>query len=246
MGAETTQVHTRLLKCALEVEGSRAYWRRVAPPSTAATAVEAFEGFWFGAKSLPRVKVLLTNFRARFDAFPDALQVLQQWHPMDPEVRALICHWHLQLSDPLYRGFTGEFLPHRRATLRPDIRRDLVIEWVGDQGPGRWTMSTRIQFASKLLSAAFAAGLLRSKRDPREAIVPRVPDEALTYLVYLLRSVEFEGTLLDNPYSASVGLDCSYLEERLRGSTDLQFQRQGDLVDFGWRFDSLTAWREAR
>ena len=81
------------------------------------------------------------------------------------------------------------------------------VEVVADQGPGRWTMATKVQFASKLLSAAYAAGLVASRRDPRPLTVPRVPDDALEYLLYLLREVEFEGTLLDNPYVASVGLD---------------------------------------
>jgi hypothetical protein len=48
--------------------------------------------------------------RARFDAFPNALHVLQRWPHMSPDTRRVVCHWHLQLSDPLYRDFTGTFL----------------------------------------------------------------------------------------------------------------------------------------
>jgi hypothetical protein len=62
-------------------------------------------------------------------------------------------------------------------------------------------MTTRIQFASKLLSAAYSAGLLAGNRDPRAVVFPRVPDDALEYLMYLLREVTFEGTLLSNPYT---------------------------------------------
>ncbi len=107
-------------------------------------------------------------------------------------------------------------------------------------------MSTRIQFASKLLSAAFSAGLVTSNRDPRPLAIPRVPDDALEYLMYLLREVSFEGTLLDNPYVASVGLvgACSRgpLAPACLGS---RFRRQGDLIDFGWRHASLAAWADA-
>lgn len=238
---EATEVHTRLLKCALEVEDSRAFWAH-ADRTIAGTAQRAFNEYWFGARSLPRIEVLLANMRARFVAFPAALQVLHRWPHMSPATRTVVCHWHLQLSDPLYRTFTGTWLVARRAGSRPEITRDLVAGWVGEQGPGRWTMSTRIQFASKLLSAAYSAGLVAANRDPRPLTVPRVPNEALEYLMYLLRETTFEGSLLDNPYTGSVGLDGGVLEDRLRSLPGLTFKRQGDLVDFGWRYETLRTW----
>jgi hypothetical protein len=241
---ETTELHTRLMKCTIEADDARAYWDR-ATPGTTASATEAFDAYWFGAKSLDRVKVLLTNFRARFDAFPEAFAVLHAWRHMDPVTRVLINHWHLQLTDPLYRRFTGEYLVARHEGLRADIRKDQVVAWVGEQGPGRWTMSTRIQFASKLLSGAHATGLVVGKTDPRSLAFPRVPDPALTYAVYLLRGVDFEGTLLSNPYFRSVGLEGAILEDRLKALPALGFRRQGDLLDYGWRYPSLGAWAES-
>jgi hypothetical protein len=240
---EATEIHTRLLKCALEVEDARAYWAHAGV--TGAGAQPAFDQYWFGARSLARIEVLIANMRARFDAFPDALAVLHRWPHMPPDTRTAVCHWHLQLADLLYRRFTGTYLTQRREGPRPEITRDLVVRWVGEQGPERWTMATRIQFASKLLSAAHAAGLVATNRDPRPLTLPRVPDEALEYLVYLLREVTFEGTLLDNPYTDSVGLDGKALEERLRGLPGLAFKRQGDLIDFGFRYPSLLVWGEA-
>jgi hypothetical protein len=53
--AEVTQVHTRLLKCSLDLEESRAYWRHSATPDPV-TAERAFTEYWFGARSLPRVE----------------------------------------------------------------------------------------------------------------------------------------------------------------------------------------------
>ena len=243
--AEERAVHTRLLKCALEIEESRAWWQRATPGRTVSPQ-EAYEGYWFGAKSLPRVEVLLANLRARFDAFPAALRVLHGWADLDPAARATICHWHLQLSDPLYRAFTGDLLVARRDALRRDVTRDRVIAWVGDQGPERWTLATRVQFASKLLSAAYSAGIVGSNRDPRPLTTPKIQDDTLTYLVYLLRETDFEGTLLDNPYLRSVGLTGAALADRLRGLDALRFQRQGDLLDMGWRYPSLEGWAAAR
>jgi hypothetical protein len=241
---ETTATHTRLSRCALEVEDSRAYWSH-ADETSSVNAQRAFDEYWFGARSLSRVEVLLANMRARFAAFPSALAVLHRWPHMSPETRRIICHWHLQLTDPLYRRFTGDYMVERRSGSRPEVNRDLVVGWVGQHGPSHWTMTMRIQFASKLLSAAYSAALVTSNRDPRPVGLPRVPDEALTYLMYLLRETEFEGTLLDNPYARSVGLEGAALEERLRGLPGLAFTRQGDLVDFGWKQRDLRAWADA-
>jgi len=242
---EETKVHTRLLKCALEVEDSRAYWKHT-DGGARVTPQRAFDEYWFGARSLARVKILLINLRGRYDAFPPSLPVLHSWGQMPPDTRRTVCHWHLQLADPLYRLFTGHYLVSRHEGGRPEVTRDLVVRWVGEQGPERWTMSTRIQFASKLLSAAYAAGLVGTNRDPRPVTFPRVGDDALEYLAYLLRGVDFEGTLLSNPYVESVGLTGGLLEERLRALSGLELRRQGDLVDLGWRHAGLAEWGAAR
>ena len=241
--AEVTRPHTRILKCALEVEDARAYWRH-ADSSSRPTAQQAFDEYWFGARSLARVEVLLTNFRHRFDAFPPSLPVLHRWTEMSPDTRRLICHWHLQLADPMYRELTGDFFPSRRAQGRPEVSRDLIVRWVGEHS-AEWTMATRIQFASKLLSAALSAGLVTSRRDPRPLAFPRVPDEALAYLLYLLRGVTFEGRLADNPYLRSVGIDAGTLAARLRSIPAIELRRAGDLHDFTWAHPDLASWADA-
>ena len=48
---EFTQIHTRLLKCALQIDESRAYWT-YADGTTEVTAQQAFDEYWFGARSL--------------------------------------------------------------------------------------------------------------------------------------------------------------------------------------------------
>jgi hypothetical protein len=67
--SEVTRMHTRLLKCTLEVEASRAYWAHAASNGKT-TARRVFEEYWFGARSLGRIEVLLANLRARYDAYP--------------------------------------------------------------------------------------------------------------------------------------------------------------------------------
>lgn len=241
---EAVDLNTRLLKCGLEVGHCRAYWshaKGTAPP----TAQQAFDEYWFGARSLRRTEAILASMRARFDAFPPALTVLHRWSRMPAEARRAICHWHLQLADPLYRRFTGAFLVERRAGTGSDLTRSVTTAWVATQAKSRWSLPTQIELASRLLSAAFAAGLVTSNRDPRPLSTPPIPAEALEYLLYLLRRIQFEGSLIENPYTASVGLEGSVLESRLRALPNLAFRRQGSLVDFGWRYDDLTSWAGA-
>jgi len=164
---------------------------------------------------------------------------------MSPATRTVICHWHVQLSDPLYRTFAGDYLVARHETSRAEVGRLGVINWLAEFGPSQWTLATRKQLATRLLSVALSAGLISGRRDPRKLTFPRVDDDALAYVLHLLRGVQFTGTLLANPYLRSVGLQGSVLERRLRALDVLRFTREGDVIEFGWRYPSLAAWAEA-
>jgi hypothetical protein len=244
--SETKEPHTQLLRVTLEVDNARAYWQHVSSPKQMTVdqeAERAFVEFWFGTKSMPRVRDLVNAFRARFAAFPAALEALHAWADIDRITRVVICHWHLQLCDPTYRRFTGEFLPERRASGRDTITRAIVLRWMNEVDVDeRWSPATRAGFASKLLSAAHSAGLVASIRDPRALTLPRVSPAALGYLMYLLRSVEFEGSLHDNPYLRSVGLEGSVVDDKLRAAVGVSCRRIGDVADLSWDFESLTDW----
>lgn len=243
---EATEVHTRILRLALGIEESRSYWEHVDPSvPPAQRSIIAFEQRWFGSKSLERVRFLLSNFVDRYDRHPEALRVLRRWRSMDASTRQVICHWHLQLSDPLYRRFTGRFLVERRGLRDPKLDRDGALRWVKTEFPDRWSEATCVQFASKLLSAASEAGLISPKRDPRALLLPKVPDLALAYLMYLLRGLRFEGTLTENPYLASVGLVEGFLDQRLRALQGVSFHRMAQLTELEWDAPNLTAWAEA-
>jgi hypothetical protein len=243
---EATEVHTRLLRLALGIEESRAYWEHVdiAVPLVDRANI-AFEQRWFGGKSLERARYLVASCADRYDAFPSALAVLRRWRDMDLATRQVICHWHLQLADPLYRRFTGRYLVDRRDSAEARIDRNGVLRWVRGEYPDRWSEATLVQFASKLLSATSEAGLVSAKRDPRALLYPKVTDLALAYLLYLLREVQFEGTLIENPYLASVGLDEGLLDQRLRTLPGLAFRRMGHLTEFEWAAPDLVSWADA-
>lgn len=243
--SEATDIHTRILRLALGIEESRSYWEHVDPTVPVADrALLAFEQRWFGSKSLERVRFLLASFVDRFDAYPEALGVLQRWRSMDAPTRQVICHWHLQLSDPLYRRFTGQFLVERRGQREPKVDRDIVLRWVKNEFPERWAEATCVQFASKLLSAASEAGVISPKRDPRSLLLPKVPDLALAYLLHLLRGLRFSGTLTENPYLASVGLVEGFLDQRLRSLPGITFRRMAHLTEFEWDASTLSTWAE--
>jgi hypothetical protein len=238
-------LHTRMMKCALQIDESRAYWSHIdagAEPSPQ----EAFERYWFGAKTLPRVKVLIANMRARYSAFPNALWVLHRWPAMEPSTRRLVAHWHVQLSDPLYRSFAAHYLTERRRHPEPFVSRAAVVRWVAGQGPTRWTHASHVQFASKLLSTAHAAGLLGSVKDPRPLTLPRSDLLALEYLLYLLREVRIDGSLTDNPYARSVGIGPADFAGELRRSDNIEVRALGGLTELHFRFLDLRAWAAAR
>ena len=243
--SESTTLHTRLLKFGLEQDTAAAYWHRWQPGHPVDPA-EVLRACWFGDKRMDRVKVILTNLRARFDAYPDALTALTIWRPRSPDDRAVVGHLHLALSDPMYRAFVDAYLPARRDALRPSVDLPAVADWVGTLGTGRWTVATRRQFASKLLGAAREVGLVVGRRDPRGLALPRVSDDALTYALYLLRGVRTEGSLLDNAYLRSLGLTGGFLHSRLARLDALTVRRIDDVVEVTWDFDHLSAWARAR
>ncbi len=245
MTAENLKLHTRLMRAGLALEESRLYWQHVDPAvPNAQRAPDAFEGRWFGNKSLRRVKVLLATFAERFDAFPDALDVLRRWRPADLATRRNLCHWHAQLTDPLYRAFTSELLAQRRIHPEPSIDRDVTVRWLEHRNQGKWSPASTVRMANGLLTAAAEAGFCSRNPGRRRLASPDVTDAALTYLLYLLRDVEFEGTLLENPYLGSLGLSGIALEQPLRRLNALEFRRMGELTDFGWRYPDLAAWAE--
>lgn len=244
LGHEVTEVCSQLLRVTLEAEHARAWWAVARPDlSLDAEATLAYGQYWFGVKSMARVRSLLGAFRSRFGAHPQALAALRLWTDIDRDSRNLVCHWHVQLTDPLYRAFTGELLPERRLRGHADVGREVVLAWLGHvDADKRWSAATRIGFASKLLSVAHAAGLVETTKDPRPLVVPKVPGRALGYLLQLLRGLRFAGRLHDNPYLRSVGLEGGVLDDRLRTVAGIELRRLGDVVELDFGHPGLLDW----
>lgn len=239
---EETKLHTRMMKCTLEIEPSRAYWKYCDSEGSTISTEQAFEAAIFGSKTFMRVERLMADMRHRYDAFPFALEVLGKWQSMELSDRVLICHWHTQLADPLYRKFAGQYLVERYFGPAGNVDNDMVSRWIEVTVPDRWQIATRNKIASKMLTSALTGGIVKSNRNPRTIEFPIVSDLALTYLMHLLRNVQYIGTAIDNPYLASVGLDQEEAIRRLRAVPALGFSRQGDLFNFDWEHSSLMDW----
>ena len=190
---------------------------------------------------MARVQTLIRQFDWQFGSLPQALPVLNSWSEVDADTRRLVCHWHLQFSDPLYRAFTGTFLPGRIAAGRPEVTKDLVVQWIESINPGQWQTRTRMRIANNLFHASKEAGLSESSRDPRTATSCYVTDLGVSYLANILREVQFDGTIMDNPYFRSVGLEDGALESRLKSLRCIEFRKQGSLVEFGWKHETFAA-----
>lgn len=241
--AEVTEVHTRILRCTLAVDDCFAYWQRVDTTiPTSDRARVAFEQRWFGTKSEARVRTIMTDMIERFDAFPEALLVLQEAGTLPARLRPFICHLHTQLADPIYRRFTGEFLPGLRREGRTSLDRPAVARWIQSIEPDRWSASTAIKFASNLLATAFDVGLVGGKRDPRKVTFPAVPEVVLAYALYLLRDTAFEGALLDNPYLRSLGVERETFRAIAPRVPGVRFVELGGATELTFDERSLTAW----
>lgn len=240
---EETSLHTRMLRIGLAEPDSRVYWAQAARFIPPAQKIQvAFEERWFGSRTEARVRYLVNNLAARFDAFPASLSVLARWNPTDIVDRTVICHWHVQLSDPLYREFTSQVLAARWQRPEPTIDRSSVVRWVERKMEGRWSSATSQRMAVGLLATAAEARLCEPTKNIRSLTYPRVSDHALTYLLYLLRDLKYQGNLKDNPYLRSVGLDGELWEQRVRKLPWLSYRRVFDVQDLEWPFDSLLSW----
>lgn len=184
-----TSEHTGLLRMGLEVELSRTFWSRAQDGEEAKERrARAAQEAWFPALSEARLRYVMAELEKRFP--PRALASLRRWQP-DEGRAPLVCHWHLQWSDPLYRDFSSGFLVG--AWARPEARVSVadVDQWLGQRGShSGWSLSTRRRLASGLLSAACEAGFVRGAGRAKELRTVPVDSASLTYLLDWLASPE--------------------------------------------------------
>jgi Putative inner membrane protein (DUF1819) len=227
----------------LATDDCYAYWQKADTRIPAAQrAGVAFAERWFGLKSDARVRTLMGDMLERFDAFPEALHLLQELGTVPATLRPWLCHVHTALADPIYRQFTGAFLPERRALGYTTVDREQVARWVNELYPERWAGVTLLKFGSNLLATAFEAGLLKDRRDPRQLSAVTAPEVIVAYVLYLLRTVTFEGSLTDNLYLRGLGIRSDsfrFIAARMPG---IRFAELGGVAELTFTEPSLDAW----
>lgn len=243
INTEVTQIHTRLLRSTLLEEDSQNYWRQHLHNQTSDEVNLAYDNYWFGSANKATIKRTLTNLHARYINFPNCLEVLNLWKNMTVKERAIICHWHVQLSDVLYRRFTSEFIPSRFIYTPPTFHKDQAQQWVYSYMGAKWAGSTQAQLASKMMSCIRSTGLVASEsKDTIQLQYPLISNHCLTYILYALREISFQGNMLENPYLKSVGLTGSFLISQINQSSALSVQQIGDTISFEWKYPSLVEW----
>jgi hypothetical protein len=176
-----TVEHTGLLRMGLEVAHSVEYWRRSEPREKAAERrTRAAAERWYPELSPARLRALLSELEKRFPE--PAMKALRQWRPDQERQAPLICHWHLQCRDPLYREFTSYYLVE--AWAQPGgVSVAAVQGWLEQRGSHReWAVSTRRRLAGGLVAAASRAGFLKGAGALREPHAVTADAESLRYL----------------------------------------------------------------
>jgi hypothetical protein len=178
----------------LEVASSVLFWRHATIGEQAAERRHrATQEAWFPGLSEARLRYLLAELEKRFPA--DSLNTLKTWQPSDELQAPLVCHWHLQWSDPLYRDFTSGFLVGAWARPEAGVTVNAVDDWLAQRGShADWSPATRRRLASGLLAAARDAGFLKGQGREKELRTVTVDQPSLNYLRSLLVTAEADSS----------------------------------------------------
>lgn len=200
---EVSTHHTGLLRLGLAPSHSVTFWTRAKEDLSVDELCRlAAKQDWFGNLTSSRLRYLVAQLQKRF---PYPARELLGFQPRPEQAQdTLVCHWHLQLTDPLYRDYTSRYLIGCWSGPTTSVSIDSSAQWVKRQPSTRkWASNTQRRMASGLLSAATEAGLVaRTGRNERELKLPPVSAEDLGYLDGLLRTA---GVKNREAYLVSVG-----------------------------------------
>lgn len=240
---EATKIHTRMINDTLLEERSQSFWKNIDLDNKQNLVEVAYNNYWFGSANKATIKRTLNNFHVRYSAFPHCLAALKKWEDIDIKERALVCHWHMQLSDVLYRRFTSEFIPSRFIYKPAAFHKDQVQQWVYGFMGEKWAGSTQAQMASKMMSTIRSVGYVsKDSKTIIELRYPTVNQRALQYLLYALREITFQGSILENPYLKSVGLTGSFLISQINQTTTISVNQLADVTSLEWKYPNLLGW----
>lgn len=206
---------------------------------------------WFGFLSEEMTERLVYANYQRFTQFPDLIQVIKNWMNKGLENHdfKLICHFHIQLSDPFYRWATGDYFYERYKDGFDDISSPILTKKLEEQFKNLKTLTTQSynRISRGILSSARDTGILKGKAD-KSFNTPLVSIEFLGYVIYSLQKFDFPFSELPNsPYIKSILKDESQFKRLL-----VEGQRK-NWWEFNWdqglftlypKFDGIEKWYE--
>ena len=165
----TEKAHTDLLKVGARIQESKIYLQnRNFSISKEDTVSKAFSEKWFGFKSQTYVKRLISRFELRFSKFPEAFLLLRSWvEKINLKDFKNICHFHIQLTDPYYRWFTGVYLGNLIFLGYEEIPTESLISSFEELVTTPMSVKVKRTLALRLKTAARDCGILEGKTDKK-------------------------------------------------------------------------------
>ncbi|HRG77874.1 MAG TPA: hypothetical protein PLX69_25160 [Leptospiraceae bacterium] len=201
----TEKAHTDLLKVGARIQESKIYLlNRNFSVSKEDTVSKAFSEKWFGFKSQTYVKRLISRFELRFSKFPEAFLLLRSWvEKINLKDFKNICHFHIQLTDPYYRWFTGIYLGNLIFLGYEEIPTEALISSFEELVTTPMSVKVKRTLALRLKTAARDCGILEGKTDKKISLsTPGII--VLYYILFVLRQIGFPSSdIPSSPYIKS-------------------------------------------
>ena len=246
----TVKEHTTMIRMAARINESKTYLINYSEAlNRSELKNSAWNESWFGFLGDSIFAVLISGLYNRFGQFPKQVSVLKQWINSGIEHYDfnLVCHLHIQLTDPYYRWLTGEYLPERCNSGLGTFNADLIQADFAAYSTKKMKSNTCRRLLSNLLSSAVECGLLSGKAQ-RQFETPIVSSKLFGYLVYTLQEFNFPmSDLRESPYIQSI---CSDQEKLKRLLVEGQYK---GWWEFNWdmnmftltlRYDNISLWYE--
>jgi len=199
--------HTAMIRVTARLNETMTYIRHYNDEINAADLKKsAWSQQWFGFLSESIFNRLMPTLSNRFGKYSYLMEILQRWSFQGIENHdfKLICHFHIQISDPYYRWATGEYIPARFNEGIDEITKSSLAKALSTRTVNPLNANTLHKLSRNILTTARDTGLLQGKTDKTIAI-PASSVEVLGYLLYALRLFDFSmSEIPESPYIQSV------------------------------------------
>ncbi|MGK5091068.1 BrxA family protein [Deltaproteobacteria bacterium TL4] len=206
----TTQAHTDIMRITARLEETRAYIRNFEETATTAELkTRAWEGQWFGFIPESIFIRLMPALYNRYGQYPQLMEVLKKWLSLGLESHdfKLICHLHLQLTDPYYRWVSGQCLPSRYREGLYEINNTILVSLLKNEIAAELKSNSLQKLARNILTTIRDVGLLKGTQN-KSMTTPVVSVEFLGYLLYTLSKLGYPvADIPASPYIQSLFRD---------------------------------------